>query len=247
MESKEFSIEFFFYYYEKRDFEYIEFLNKRYKVVKDSIKINLDEEIFDQDKYIAEIQLINNSPNLIKEIKEIYYFNIYFGENIANIFLKSNFSTHELIFNKEKNLCLKDINNNDIKYYDTLGNKNRRRYILINFNPKFLFINNEEINLLQFHNKINLNDSSFQYSFYDIKNKIVCWNVIKKQSSFNFLYHYNENKKKSEEFYKELKNLNLIDENYFSSKIIELYDKCQNIYFTIKLPSNLNLKSQKNY
>jgi hypothetical protein len=91
MESKEFSIEFFFYYYEKRDFEYIEFLNKRYKVVKDSIKINLDEEIFDQDKYISEIQLINNSPNLIKEIKEIYYFNIYFGENIANIFLKSNF------------------------------------------------------------------------------------------------------------------------------------------------------------
>ena len=173
MESKEFSIEFFFYYYEKRDFEYIEFLNKRYKVVKDSIKINLDEEIFDQDKYISEIQLINNSPNLIKEIIEIYYFNIYFGENIANIFLKSNFSTHELIFNKEKNLCLKDINNNDIKYYDTLGNKNRRRYILINFNPKYLFINNEEINLLQFHNKINLNDSSFQYSFYDIKNKIV--------------------------------------------------------------------------
>ena len=79
MESKEFSIEFFFYYYEKRDFEYIEFLNKRYKVVKDSIKINLDEEIFDQDKYIAEIQLINNSPNLIKEIIDIYYFNIYFA------------------------------------------------------------------------------------------------------------------------------------------------------------------------
>ena len=131
-------------------------------------------------------------------LNALFHFNLYNGENIINVFIAYGGGiTYELIL---KNSNVKSIfcENNEINHYDTLGTNNRKRFTLINFIFEIIQIDNISINLYIYRQKL-INNKNYQYSFFDIKKKLI---VVKPIEIYkNTIFELFKYKEKLHDFY----------------------------------------------
>jgi hypothetical protein len=178
-----------FYYKEtEKIYNSFKFMDKIYQIENESITIPIKNELFTSEPLITEIQLYNEKEHFYN----IFNFNLYKGENIGNLFLDVNYSkigrTYELIF-REENINI-EINKKEITHFDTLGNKYRKRCLLINFQKIFININNININF-GIYIQFKANHKSFQFSFYNIEKKLIVVKKIKQNKKINLCFESN--------------------------------------------------------
>ena len=178
-----------FYYKEtEKIYNSFKFMDKIYQIENDSITIPIKNELFTSEPLITEIQLCNEK----EKFYDIFNFNLYKGENIGNLFLDVNYAkigrTYELIF-REENINI-EINKKAITHFDTLGNKYRKRCLLINFQKIFININNININF-GIYIQFKANHKSFQFSFYNIEKKLIVVKKIKQNKKITLCFESN--------------------------------------------------------
>ena len=223
------TLELNFYYRTQNIDRYkLSFQKKEQSIISTKTKIYLDELDFGlcKDKLLVNIQLyIKNSKK-----NKVYYFYIYYGENKAYIQLDNLYDkAYEIIFTSTKNLNING-DSNSFTELDTMGNKDKKRLILINSSIQYLEINDKLYNLLTiiYNNCIvdNSNDSiqSFQLSEINLDLNsddafIVKQFAPKKKCDINFIINNEKNyrnftnelfllfDKSNEDFENELKNL----------------------------------------
>lgn len=118
-----------------------------------------------------------------------YTLNLMKGRNNYHFFSYSNPSLFELIFYKEENLkiCVRD---EEIKEYDEYSNFKRFSFINIDFDA--ITIKEAKIRLYRYL-PISEKGNSYQFSFYDIKNKYIVSKRIISIMKRNFQNFYQEN------------------------------------------------------
>ena len=178
-----------FYYKEtEKIYNSFKFMDKIYQIENESITIPIKNELYTSEPLITEIQLCNEK----EKFYDIFNFNLYKGENIGNLFLDVNYAkigrTYELIF-REENINI-EINKKAITHFDTLGNKYRKRCLLINFQKIFININNININF-GIYIQFKANHKSFQFSFYNIEKKLIVVKKIKQNKKITLCFESN--------------------------------------------------------
>ncbi len=233
------SLEIFFYDLKFSNLNYDSFLilGKEYIIGNETIKIQLDDNLFDKTKNprITEIQLFNKSN---EDLSALFYFNLYYGDNVINVFTACGGGiTYELIL-KKTNIKSIFFHNKEIKHYDTLGTENRKRFTLINFIFEIIQIDNISINLFIYRQKLS-NSKNYQYSVFDIKQKLI---VVKPIEFYkNTIFKLFKFKEQLNHFYETLKEF-LKDSNHLNLDdiIISNYQNINSIYI-----NKLNISKDK--
>ena len=201
----------------------------------ESYNFTLPDNLFSFNKEKAILSLI-----LWDEKEEYeYLFYIYKGENHAYIQLDYLFKTvFELIIYSEKEYEVKSLGKK-LDKFDSLGNKYRKRFLLIN-TDNYIVINNKGIYLLQiaFSNCENKNSAA---NFYQIsallsdekygnklENQFIVKIIYKKEEKYDF--EILKNKNLLNEFLKDVE-ADIQKDNYFTS-IIKLQRKYKEIFKT---------------
>ncbi len=201
----------------------------------ESYNFTLPDNLFSFNKEKAILSLI-----LWDEKEEYeYLFYIYKGENHAYIQLDYLFKTvFELIIYSEKEYEVKSLGKK-LDKFDSLGNKYRKRFLLIN-TDNYIVINNKGIYLLQiaFSNCENKNSAN---NFYQIsallsdekygnklENQFIVKKIYKKEEKYDF--EILKNKNLLNEFLKDVE-ADIQKDNYFTS-IIKLQRKYKEIFKT---------------
>ena len=140
------SLELYFFYKTKNIDRYQLSFQKDIQKIKEGLlisKIEIPESEFkyNKDKHQMSIKLFREKSDTNEE----YYFNVYYGENAAYVQLDElHCYSYEIILRNIDNLHIRG-SDNDFTKLDSMGNKDKKRLVLINYGPAFLIIN--EINL----------------------------------------------------------------------------------------------------
>ena len=179
------------------------------------------------------------------KIKDYYTINLLKGKNTCHLMsLGGQRELYELLFYDEDKIEL-IVDGKEIKEYDSLDKF--KRFSLVNIKNYKIKINGTEINLQNYINFKNLENNSYQLSFYDIQQKFIVSKEIKQIQYMDFLDFYDKHNSG-------LNNCSLnIDEltknkDEFSKKSSLLYEDNEIFFISITKQLNLNLteKSVKN-
>ena len=196
------------------------------------INFIFDSKRFDEFKYYHPTILLLTNASRTKSKK--YTLNLIIGTNIYHIFSWSHeFFLFELLFYNEKNLKI-TVNNEEIKEYDEYGKF--KRVSLINADRNSIVINETKINPFNFLEYIDA--TSYQLSFYDIKNKYIASKKIISLTNEDFEAFYEENNCSLQLIDEEIGNLKSMNDG-FDTQLSELYQTYKYIY--LKVENNLNL------
>ena len=150
-----------------------------------SIEYNIPEKYFSENKETLPICFEVECLNL----KHKFYFDLFYGDNEAYLFINSIGTTYQLFF---KNIDNIEVISDDIHInsYDTNGTKDRKRVLLINYKNPNIQINKIDIPLDEFHlfDEKKILATSYNYSFYDINNCLILSkikNILKFQKLLN--------------------------------------------------------------
>ena len=140
------SLELNFFYTQKNINRYQFPFQKDKQEIKDTnVNIEIPDSIF---KYGKEKQQMSIKLFLIDSDNNIeHYFNIYYGKNSSYVNLDEfNNYSYEIILKNKESIKMKGKTFEFIEY-DTIGNKDRKRLVLINYNLTYLYINKTFIDL----------------------------------------------------------------------------------------------------
>ena len=159
-------------------FTHLIILGNLYEIISDYITINIDEKNFKygNDVLPTKIELININ-NTSYSVSHI--FNLYFGKNIGYCFVgNEKGTTYELLFKDEESLQISNEKEKlDLSKYDELDTKNRKRILLINCPLNDININGIPLKFQDYKFDF-FKGNSFQYSIYNIKQKMICSSEI---------------------------------------------------------------------
>ena len=171
------------------------------------------------------IKLFRVKPDINSE----YYFNVYYGQNVAYIHLDDlHFCSFKIILRNIDNLHIRG-SDNDFTKLDSIGNKDKKRLVLINYDPAFLSINDIDLDL----NQIILTNcsaptSSYQLSELDFQTNKFIIKPMKKVEKYIFIFLL-KNKDKYKEFAEELINILELEESICQKKIDEIKIKYEKL------------------
>ena len=222
---------------EFEDKTFLALLDTKQRIKGKVINFIFDSKIFDKFKYYHPTILLLTNASRTKS-KE-YTLNLIIGTNIYHIFSWSlNPFLFELLFYNENNLKI-TVNNEEIKEYDEYGKF--KRVSLINANRNSIMINETKINPFDFLEYIDV--TSYQLSFYDIKNNYIVSKKITSLTNMDFETFYIENICSLKLFDEAIDNLKSMKDE-FDTQLSELYENYRYIY--PKVETNLNLFLPKN-
>ena len=147
-------------------------------------KIEIPISIFNgrKDRIVTKIIMKKN------DFKITSFFNIYYGNNVANCFLgiKEYFKTYEFLFRNFKEINQLFFFDKINFYYDFFGSTNDRRRVLIINSPTQIFINNDIFSLQNLeYLKDNRDTNSFQLSIYNLNKKKIVTQPIYLEENIN--------------------------------------------------------------
>ena len=139
-------------------------------------QINLPTKLFMKSQENS--YMFNCTLNLVK------------GNNTYHFLSGIQVTLHELLFYDVETLTI-IVDGQKINEYDCFGKF--KRVSLINIKNYEIEINGNKINLSHFRPIFDPKDNSFQYSFYDIEQRLISSKVIKpiNMKNFSFIYYKN--------------------------------------------------------
>ena len=232
----------------------LEFNNIKRKVYNGGVeKIEIPQEFFEENETKrSSIKLFNNS-NLVNEC----IIDIFKGYNCSYCVLDEKGYTIQLLFKQmdpKIRIPIFQDKYYDIKCYDTNQTLNRKRFSILNLSCFSILINDEIFTIPAFAPKI----KSYQFSFYDIKKKLVITKplsiekpdiFIQSFRKYNSLsYEFNQNiaklarKNKFKEIQNNLSNFKFFDKlEFFFNKSKEKLEKILNNELHIEFYENYSL------
>lgn len=203
-----------------------------------SIEYNIPEKYFSENKETLPICFEVECLNL----KHKFYFDLFYGDNEAHLFINSIGKTYQLFF---KNIDNIEVISDDIHInsYDTNGTKDRKRVLLINYIYNSVEINKKYISLNQYYlrdENYKLADS-YVYSFYDINKFLI---LSKRKYIFETLKINEIIKKSSEKMKLIIKKINGLRNSANKEKYNKIYSKLRN-YNLNKFNIEINLSKKE--
>ena len=217
------SLELNFFYKTKNIDRYQLSFQKDIQIIKEGLlnsKIEIPESEFkyNKDKHQMSIKLFREKSDTNEE----YYFNVYYGENAAYVQLDElHCYSYEIILRNIDNLHIRG-SDNDFTKLDSMGNKDKKRLVLINYGPAFLIINEINLDLNQI-TKTNCiaHFPSNQLSELDFKTNKFIVKPMKNMEDYNYNFLL-KNKDKYKEFAEELNSILECKESIYQKKIDEI-------------------------
>ena len=173
-----FSYEFLDFKETVKDEEYKEFdiLDKYFNESKEAIKICFEVNCCD--------------------IKRKFYFDLFYGENIAYLFIIALGKTFQLLFKDISSITIiPETVKKSISNYDTNNTKDRKRVLMINYPYDNISINGTNLNLIEILPPRKNNNYSFNYSFYDILNGLILTKVYNEEKEIKIIKYMKKNKR----------------------------------------------------
>ena len=231
----------FFYFTSKKIKRFkLSFQEDIFNIINDKMSFQIPENVFKHGKDKAVISIIlYDFSNKYQSFK----FNLYYGKNVAYIQLDElSRRVFEIIFQNMKEIkIIKE--KNEFKELDNLGNKDRERLTLINYENTNLEINGKVFDLWYIisNNSLEKNIESNQISILDLENNKFIVKPIKERSEYDI------------NFLKTNKDLLRDFESEFNGLLSES-DNCKNIgekiyekYSIIKRSGSLDLNRDEDY
>ena len=231
----------FFYRIKEIDRFKLSFQENLQFIKEEKMKFSIPEYIFNngKDKGSMSIKLFQiGSENSIES-----KFHVYYGENKAYVQLDMLCEcTYEIILRNKScsNISLLDKNFTEL---DSIGNKNFKRLVLINYGHNFLTIDNINYCLSDIiKDNCYVKNKSYQISELDIKEKKFIVKPFEEKDEFDIQF-LKKNMNHINSFKTELDNLFFSEEKDYYSKINDM----KNNYNYIKNYSSLNLNRTIEY
>ena len=186
-------------------------------IEKDIIDNNIPEEVFKhgKDKQQMSITLITKETNIEKE----FNFHVYYGENSANVHLDSvKINSYEIILRDIEDLNILG-DGYEFTKLDIIGNKDKKRLVLINYGTSILTINKIilDLNTILLENLWSISYFSFELSEIDYKTSKFILKQFKKIEEYN-LDLLIKNKKQLNDFANEFFNIVELETNLYKKK-----------------------------
>lgn len=171
-------------HFKEVNFSY-EFLHFKEKVSKDAKfkEWKISDEYFNKNMETLKICFIVSSG----KIKRKFYVDLFYGINNWYLFIDNLGKSYQLFFKNLKDIIIVPENSRySINTFDSNETLNRKRIVLINYCYDYININETIISLNSFLPPRKNSNFSFNYSFYDLTQKLILSKVYKGDKKLNF-------------------------------------------------------------
>ena len=170
-----------------------------------------------------------------------FYFDLFYGENIANLFIVMIGKTYQLLFKNINSIEIIIPEIAKITYYDTNKTNDRKRVLMINYPYDNIKINNSDINLNESLPPKKNSNYSFNFSFYDISKGLILTKVYDDEKEKKIKKYIEKNKKIFSLLLNEMNELNEIkSEKEYNDKFL-----CLKKYNLNKFKIHLNFSNEE--